>query len=103
MWRGHGSPEAGRVCRTVHYIQHRTSDPRRLGSFVLEAEGWRGVPDRGRGAARQRAAGRGRPGPSGGRMTSVVRLFRNTYVDSVRQLGSTRAMRQIEGVEWAAA
>ena len=31
------------------------------------------------------------------------RLFRDAYVDSVLQLGATRAMRDIEGVEWAAA
>jgi FdrA protein len=36
-------------------------------------------------------------------MKSSVRLFRNTYVDSVVQLAGTRAMRETEGVEWAAA
>lgn len=36
---------------------------------------------------------------------TVVRisLHRDTYVDSVVQLAGTRAMRQVEGVEWAAA
>ncbi len=32
-----------------------------------------------------------------------VRLFRGAYVDSVTQLSGTRAMRAVEGVEWAAA
>jgi FdrA protein len=32
-----------------------------------------------------------------------VRLFRGTYVDSVVQLAGTRAMRAIDGVEWATA
>ncbi len=32
-----------------------------------------------------------------------VRLFRSTYVDSVVQLSGTRAMRALDGVEWAAA
>ena len=35
--------------------------------------------------------------------TARVRLFRDTYVDSVVQLSGTRAMRAIDGVEWAAA
>lgn len=36
-------------------------------------------------------------------MTSDVRLFRDTYVDSVVQLSATRAMRELPGVDWAAA
>ncbi len=32
-----------------------------------------------------------------------VRLFRDTYVDSVVQLAGTRAMRALDGVEWATA
>jgi FdrA protein len=32
-----------------------------------------------------------------------VRLFRGTYVDSVVQLSGTRAMRAVDGVEWATA
>ncbi len=32
-----------------------------------------------------------------------VALHRDTYVDSVVQLAGTRAMRQVDGVEWAAA
>jgi FdrA protein len=36
-------------------------------------------------------------------MTSDVRLFRDTYVDSVVQLSATRAMRETAGVDWAAA
>lgn len=32
-----------------------------------------------------------------------VRLFRDAYVDSVLQLAATRAMRETDGVEWAAA
>jgi FdrA protein len=32
-----------------------------------------------------------------------VRLFRDTYVDSVVQLAGTRAMRAVDGVEWATA
>jgi len=36
-------------------------------------------------------------------MTSRVTLFRDTYLDSVVQLSGTRAMRQVEGVEWASA
>jgi FdrA protein len=32
-----------------------------------------------------------------------VRLFRGTYVDSVVQLAGTRAMRAVDGVEWATA
>ncbi|MFN2479620.1 MAG: protein FdrA [Pseudonocardiaceae bacterium] len=32
-----------------------------------------------------------------------VRLFRDTYVDSVVQLSGTRAMRAVDGVEWATA
>ncbi len=34
---------------------------------------------------------------------SRVQLFRDTYVDSVVQLSGTRAMRAVDGVEWAAA
>jgi FdrA protein len=36
-------------------------------------------------------------------LTHRVTLFRDTYVDSVIQLSGTRAMRQVEGVDWAAA
>ncbi|MGH3610166.1 MAG: protein FdrA, partial [Pseudonocardiaceae bacterium] len=32
-----------------------------------------------------------------------IRLFRDTYVDSVVQLAGTRAMRAVDGVEWATA
>ena len=35
--------------------------------------------------------------------TTRVRLFRDTYVDSVVQLAGTRAMRAVDGVEWATA
>lgn len=35
--------------------------------------------------------------------TARVWLFRDTYVDSVVQLSGTRAMRAVDGVEWAAA
>ena len=35
--------------------------------------------------------------------TTRVRLFRGAYVDSVVQLSGTRAMRAVDGVEWAAA
>jgi FdrA protein len=35
-------------------------------------------------------------------MKSAVRLMPDTYLDSVVQLSGTRAMRQVEGVEWAA-
>jgi FdrA protein len=35
--------------------------------------------------------------------TTRVRLFRDTYVDSVVQLSGTRAMRAVDGVQWAAA
>ncbi len=36
-------------------------------------------------------------------MRTAIRLFRDTYVDSVRQLAGARAMRQTSGVDWAAA
>ena len=36
-------------------------------------------------------------------MKSAVRIFRDTYVDSVVQLSATRAMHEVEGVDWAAA
>jgi FdrA protein len=36
-------------------------------------------------------------------MKTSIRLFRDTYVDSVLQLAGTRAMRQTDGVGWAAA
>jgi FdrA protein len=36
-------------------------------------------------------------------MKSAVRIFPDTYVDSVVQLAATRALRQVEGVDWAAA
>jgi FdrA protein len=36
-------------------------------------------------------------------MTADVRIFRDTYVDSVVQLSATRAMSEFAGVEWAAA
>jgi len=36
-------------------------------------------------------------------VTSRVTLFRDTYLDSVVQLSGTRAMRAVEGVDWASA
>ena len=36
-------------------------------------------------------------------MTAVVRLVRDTYLDSVVQLSGTRAMNAVAGVDWAAA
>jgi FdrA protein len=36
-------------------------------------------------------------------MTSDVRVFHDTYVDSVVQMSATRAMRELAGVDWAAA
>lgn len=36
-------------------------------------------------------------------MTNLVKLLRDTYLDSVVQLSGTRAMRAVEGVEWATA
>ncbi|TCK24427.1 protein FdrA [Pseudonocardia endophytica] len=36
-------------------------------------------------------------------MTAVVRLVRDTYLDSVVQLSGTRAMNAVDGVDWAAA
>ncbi|HSE07482.1 MAG TPA: FdrA family protein [Nocardioidaceae bacterium] len=36
-------------------------------------------------------------------MSTTVRVFHDTYVDSVVQLGAVRAMREVEGVEWASA
>jgi FdrA protein len=36
-------------------------------------------------------------------MTNLLRLFQNTYVDSVVQLGGMRAMREVPGVQWASA
>lgn len=38
-----------------------------------------------------------------GQLTRRITLHRDTYVDSVVQLSGTRAMRQVEGVDWAAA
>lgn len=36
-------------------------------------------------------------------MTTDLRVFRDTYVDSVVQLSASRAMSELDGVEWAAA
>ncbi|HEV7193843.1 MAG TPA: hypothetical protein VGN35_11640 [Jatrophihabitantaceae bacterium] len=36
-------------------------------------------------------------------MTAAIKFFRDTYVDSVVQLSGTRAMREIDGVDWASA
>ena len=36
-------------------------------------------------------------------MKTAITLFKDTYLDSVLQLAGTRAMRQVEGVQWAAA
>jgi FdrA protein len=36
-------------------------------------------------------------------MKTTVRLFRDTYLDSVLQLTGARAMREVDGVEWATA
>jgi FdrA protein len=36
-------------------------------------------------------------------MTADLRIFRDTYVDSVVQLSATRAMSEVAGVDWAAA
>ena len=36
-------------------------------------------------------------------MTTGVRVFRDTYVDSVIQLAASRAMNELDGVDWAAA
>ena len=36
-------------------------------------------------------------------MTSGLRVFRDTYVDSVVQLAASRAMNELDGVDWAAA
>ena len=36
-------------------------------------------------------------------MTSGLRVFRDTYVDSVMQLAASRAMNELDGVDWAAA
>jgi FdrA protein len=36
-------------------------------------------------------------------VNTTVRLFTDTYLDSVVQLSGTRAMRQVQGVDWAAA
>jgi FdrA protein len=36
-------------------------------------------------------------------MTIVIKLFPDTYIDSVVQLRGMRAMREIEGIEWASA
>ena len=35
-------------------------------------------------------------------MRTAIRLFSDTYVDSVRQLAGARAMREASGVDWAA-
>ena len=37
------------------------------------------------------------------RMSMAIKVFPDTYVDSVLQLGGMRAMREIDGVEWASA
>ena len=36
-------------------------------------------------------------------MTAAVRVFPDTYVDSVVQLRAMRAMREVDGVDWASA
>src|SRR4051812_37082 len=36
-------------------------------------------------------------------MTADLRVFKDTYVDSVVQLSASRAMNELDGVEWAAA
>ena len=36
-------------------------------------------------------------------MTMAIKLFPDTYVDSVVQLRGMRAMREVDGVEWASA
>ena len=36
-------------------------------------------------------------------MTVTIKFFRDTYVDSVVQLAGMRAMREVDGVEWASA
>ena len=36
-------------------------------------------------------------------MSTSVRIFPDTYVDSVAQLTALRAMREVDGVEWASA
>ena len=36
-------------------------------------------------------------------MTVAIKLFPDTYVDSVVQLRGMRAMREVDGVEWASA
>jgi FdrA protein len=36
-------------------------------------------------------------------MSMAIKLFRDTYVDSVVQLRAMRAMREVDGVEWASA
>ena len=33
----------------------------------------------------------------------AIKVFRDTYVDSVAQLGAIRAMREVDGVDWASA
>ncbi len=39
--------------------------------------------------------------PGRGTMTTVVRLLKDTYLDSVLQMSCTRQMGQVDGVEWA--
>jgi FdrA protein len=36
-------------------------------------------------------------------VTISIKVFSDTYVDSVAQLGAMRAMRDVDGVEWASA
>ena len=36
-------------------------------------------------------------------MTVAIKIFPDTYVDSVVQLRGMRAMREVDGVEWASA
>ena len=36
-------------------------------------------------------------------MSTAVKVFPGTYVDSVEQLGAVRAMREVDGVDWASA
>jgi FdrA protein len=36
-------------------------------------------------------------------MSAAIKFFRDTYIDSVVQLSGTRAMREIDGVDWASA
>ena len=36
-------------------------------------------------------------------MNVAIKVFPDTYVDSVAQLGAIRAMREVDGVDWASA